>query len=410
VTPPLPTRRPLAERLAAEDGVALVFVGIMLVVIFGATAFVVDYGVMWLGRREAQNAADAGALAGAVARAYDDDGMPPASGGIADTAARQAALGNQVWSEAPGVTVGWECPPGIVAPAGARCAQVNVFRDGTNASEPLPSYFGVLLGRTTQRVRATATAQAVPANASDCLRPWAVPDLWIERRAPEPQFNRYFDSGPNRGQLMPGLVDEYVYPGYTNAMKGEQVTLKLGNETGPTTSGWFLAVDIPRANDTSVNGAARYRENIASCNGIATRIGQYLNTESGGKTGPTIQGVNELIAQDPFAVWDDETDSVANSCGAGSPCAGAIISPRIVVVALFDPDDFAQRSATNDRAPCSGGGQCVRVVNMFGFFVEEVTPGNDVLGRLVAQRGEFVEGGWNVTGPGAFLWSIRMVR
>jgi uncharacterized membrane protein len=41
------------------------------------TAFVVDYGVLWVARRQAQNAADAGALAGATALAFDDVNYPP---------------------------------------------------------------------------------------------------------------------------------------------------------------------------------------------------------------------------------------------------------------------------------------------------------------------------------------------
>ena len=67
--------------------------------------FVLDYGVMWVGRRQAQNAADAGALAGAVARGYDDFDDPPASDGVAAQSATQVAAANLVWNEA-GITGG----------------------------------------------------------------------------------------------------------------------------------------------------------------------------------------------------------------------------------------------------------------------------------------------------------------
>ena len=62
--------------------------------------FVLDYGVMWVSRRQAQNAADAGALAGAVARGYDDFADPPASDGLAAESATQTAAANLVWNEA----------------------------------------------------------------------------------------------------------------------------------------------------------------------------------------------------------------------------------------------------------------------------------------------------------------------
>ena len=48
-----------------ERGAVLVHVAIGLIAFMAFSTFVVDYGVFWLSRRQAQNAADAGALAGA---------------------------------------------------------------------------------------------------------------------------------------------------------------------------------------------------------------------------------------------------------------------------------------------------------------------------------------------------------
>ena len=66
--------------LRSEQGAIFVQVGISMFVLMAFNVFVLDYGMMWIGRRQAQNAADAGALAGAVARGYDDFDDPPASG------------------------------------------------------------------------------------------------------------------------------------------------------------------------------------------------------------------------------------------------------------------------------------------------------------------------------------------
>ncbi len=57
---------------ASERGSILVQVGVAMIVLIAFLAFVADYGLMWVSRRQAQNAADAGALAGAIALGYDN--------------------------------------------------------------------------------------------------------------------------------------------------------------------------------------------------------------------------------------------------------------------------------------------------------------------------------------------------
>ena len=61
----------------AQEGAVFVQVGIALFVLMAFNVFVLDYGVLWVARGQAQNAADAGALAGAVARGFDDFDDPP---------------------------------------------------------------------------------------------------------------------------------------------------------------------------------------------------------------------------------------------------------------------------------------------------------------------------------------------
>ena len=82
----------------------LVQVAVAMIVLIGFTAFVADYGLMWVSRRQAQNAADAGALAGAVALAYDDFADRTATG-PAKQSARNIAVGNAVAAEAPKVDI-----------------------------------------------------------------------------------------------------------------------------------------------------------------------------------------------------------------------------------------------------------------------------------------------------------------
>ena len=79
------------RRLANARGAMLIQVGLSILMLMGFTVFVVDYGVVWVARTQAQSAADAAALSGAVSRAFDEYTDPPASGGVTETAARSAA-------------------------------------------------------------------------------------------------------------------------------------------------------------------------------------------------------------------------------------------------------------------------------------------------------------------------------
>src|SRR5580765_2253783 len=71
------------------------------------STFVIDYGVLWTARRQAQNVADAAALAGAIALAYEAPKDWTASG-MAMTAAMATAQRNTIWGDPPG--------PGVAAP------------------------------------------------------------------------------------------------------------------------------------------------------------------------------------------------------------------------------------------------------------------------------------------------------
>ena len=171
-----------------EDGMIVIQAAVMMLVLTAASAFVIDYGVVWLSRGQAQNAADAGALAGVVGRAFDDFDNPPAVGGPADLAAHQVAQANLVWDTAPGTVVSWNCPAGVTG----RCARVDVYRNGLFGSTTLPVFFGPLLGINSQGVRATATAPVAPGNASNCMRPWSVADKWLHVVDPVPSYDRWY--------------------------------------------------------------------------------------------------------------------------------------------------------------------------------------------------------------------------
>lgn len=389
-------------RYRSESGAILIQVGLLLLVLLAFLGFVIDEGVRWVARRQAQNAADAGALAGAIARAFDETADPPERAGatvasIQAVTAKNAILGDTTQA----VRWSWACPPFV--DAGARCARVEIYRDGTDGSPRLPTFFMQAVGVTDQNTRAVATAQARPANATECLRPFAIPDQWSEvNRPPSPEtFNRYRTSGPGRGTLLPN-PDVYRAPslndtgtGYTVADNyGEEFVLAFGPGGGEQRRGWYQPVDLPRADDAPMSGAARLRENIVSCNGLPVERGDYLPTESGAQVGPIRQGIRDLIAQDPSADWDPGSAAVINSCVPG---CGAF-SPRIITLPMYDVDAFQYSQATNNWRACPTGGSCIKITNFIGFFVDRVE-GNDVIGYLMRAPGSLArnaqEVGWN---------------
>ena len=66
-------RRQLISRARDERGAILMQVGVAMVGLLAFAALVTDYGVLWAARRQAQNAADAAALAGAISLEHNPD-------------------------------------------------------------------------------------------------------------------------------------------------------------------------------------------------------------------------------------------------------------------------------------------------------------------------------------------------
>jgi hypothetical protein len=202
----------------------LIHVAIALLGLIAFSAFVADYGVMWVSRGQAQTAADAGALSGALSLAFDSSTNFTA----AKERARAVAIANMVFGGAPDVQLTDvtfpPCPPNTPGLPDT-CVKVDAFRNQTRGN-PLPMFFGRLVGVNDQGVRATATAQIVTGTHTDCLKPWAILDRWDEYDGAEPDypnpdpdfnyastFDRYSDG---KGKTPPAEADLYVPPGGTN--------------------------------------------------------------------------------------------------------------------------------------------------------------------------------------------------
>ena len=186
--------RRLRERSHDERGMMLVFVGLGFMAFLSASLLAIDVWMFMTARSEAQNSADAGALAGAVALVFDN-WSDRSSGGAAVQNAITAATANQVMSDAVSVT------PGDVTFPVIDQVKVDVFRTG-DRDNPLGTLLGVYFGVPTADVEATATAEAALANAATCIKPWAVPDRWEEVQTPGWDLDDTFDicTGAGKGK------------------------------------------------------------------------------------------------------------------------------------------------------------------------------------------------------------------
>ena len=110
-------------------------------------------------------------------------------------------------------------------------------------------------------------------------------------------------------------------------------------------------------------------------------------------SGPTIQGIEELIAQDPNATWDTTTNQVINS--AKEP------SPRVFPIPLYDPEYYAVGKKNGRNAD-------YKVANWIGFFADRVV-GNQIYGRITPILG-VIDPNAGPAPAGSFPMAIRLVQ
>src|SRR5688572_13271665 len=247
-----------------ERGMSFVFVGIGFMAFVAATTLAIDVGMFMTARSQAQTAADAGALAGATALVFDDFDDRSA-GGPAVQSAISTALYNDVMHSSVAVA-----PADVLFPIGpggvSNRVRVNVYR--TNAREnPVPTLIGPVFGVPTVDIKATATAEASPANAMTCVKPFTIPDRWTENTNPAWDTGDSFERYDNKMKVIPN-ADEYHPPGsagyngyHPDRDRGLPLMIRAGtgNNIEPT---MYYSWKMP-GDDI---GADFYRENINSCN------------------------------------------------------------------------------------------------------------------------------------------------
>ncbi len=381
----------LTRLVRDERGMSLVFVGVGFMAFLAATTLAIDVGMFMTARSQAQNSADAGALSGAVAL-YFDDYNDRSSGGPAVQSALAAARGNQVIAQ--GVNVQPSDVTFPTSPSGLNNrVHVHVYRTAERGN-PVATMMGRLFGVSQVNIDAEATAEASPANAMTCVKPFTIPDRWIEKQDPGgfDSLNSTFDMVDNKGHALanPDIyipADQDGYTGYNaESDKGTQLMIRAGTGNNITPSFYF---SYAIGGDT---GGSEYRWNIANCNTTLMGWGDLLLAEPGNMVGPTNQGVDDLLATDPGAYWDTVENRVVSTMNP---------SPRVVAIPLYDPIYY-------DTGKQNGRDADLKVANYLGFFIERRS-GNNVYGRITPVSG-LVKGNGGPAPTGAFPKAIRLVE
>lgn len=362
------TFQALRRRCSEERGVALIITAGSMVALTSAVALAIDVGMLTATRTEAQRAADAGAMAGAGALIQSPKGEAYARAQAQTTAAFNRVRGRsaQVLDQDVDVDLA------------AREVTVRVLRT-RDRGNPVGTFFARVFGVNNVDISADATAWASPAGGISCLLPLTLPDRWFEAGG----------SGNNPASFDPDLGDYYVpwmvpdsdpvqynddFTGYTDADIGHQITIKSNTGGGDYNKDWYYAWRPP-----GQEGAEDYRVNVATCVDptIDYTVGEAVITEPGGMTGPTISGFEDLLNQDPAAVWNESLKCITDDTDVLEATDGSVCrsSPRVRPMPLFDP-----------TAGPANGASDFDFTNFAGVFVEGIV-GNKVMARWIGYTG-----------------------
>lgn len=425
-----------------QAGTTLAFVAVALVALLGTMVFALDLGMLYVGRNEAQRAADAAALAGATAFQTTLCTTTPAgcqAGGPQEPAAIRLALAAAVHNAVLGQPAVVDCPqytsgngscPGIIfsypTPQEPQIT-VTVRRSG------IPTFFARIFGTTTASVAASARAEAynptggtAPTNQS-CVRPFLVPNcdpnhpVSSAGNSPCPQManglypGRFINPGsnpPSTATIQPNVP-------------GEQLYLHFGNGPADSTvpSQWYML-----AFGTSQSGS-NLRSYIVQCYPLS--CGDQVQTYNGKSVGPVDQGTEALInangaspgcpsncnfnqGQDTIE-WktDPWGDPYTIHAGANNPLVTAGLarsgdpiapqsSPSVITVAVYDGQALTP------------GGSPVQVVGWMQLFVQGFSHQGQYDGVEAVILNVSLCGpggsGPGITGSGGSTVPIRLIR
>jgi len=344
----------VSNRRRGEEGIALLYVAIFLLVSLWFVSLAIDVGKLMAAKTELQAAADAAALAGASA-------INPLTADInqpdAKARAAAAAAGNKAYENIKTSVV--IDPDADVAFPGVRQVKVTVYRDAAHSNSVMLHFAQTVLPAM-KRMGVTANATAkVDALIGVCegLAPFA----------PEQQ------------------------PGGFSKDCGTSYPLKLG--AGNSTNGNFQLLDFPNCAEQGPppngGGAAEIYYYIVHGWDCCYKIGDLItiDTAPGNKVGKVRDGLQDR--------WDADTDKRDTICYQqykGNQ-KRVFLCP---IIAEFDVNGKSQ----------------VKIVNFAAFFLLKRPTGNFVQDGIQGQFIDYIAPGIvaDTPPPGASLYGIHLIE
>lgn len=371
-------KQSLSNLYRDERGAVVVMVGALLALLLVFSVYAIDTSQMLLVKTQLQNAADAGALSGAMAYGAGSDSAAAVDAAILAAGANNALI--QVGSSNSMASVAIT-EDDIEFPGQGR-VRVTTHRT-TATGDNFMNYFLRIFDTDGEigEMTASATAGFAPVCGGSCFKPWAVPDRWCDSVG-----TGDCDNGDGKYEPTKGEFYDPVTTGYNNADAGVPITIVpdqgMGAPGAALAPQYYNAVQFPPVNRPEQGspdpGQSVYREWIAGCvnENVTVEIGDLLRIAPGASPGnPQARNrVRDIIDSDEFAEWDPTTQSVINSNSA--------VSPRIIKMALVDPNYGIQgASAPGGGGP--GGPGNVRVVKIVAMFLENIDNQGRISGRFM---------------------------
>ncbi len=407
-----------------EDGATLIFFGLLFVALFACFVIAVDVGSALNARSEAQRTADAAALAGAGL-------FKSLAPGLTSMQIR-ALTHDTAFAFARRNYVGWQNADSVRI---YRPTDHDNKRVGVEVFGRAPIFFAPFIGIISVPVYAYAEARVDGAASTDCVKPFAVPDMWNSATAPSrPRYVQSeaahwtWNSGTSTYIPWDGDVNSTNTTGWGSASRnvtgvhlndiGRRLVVKRGNQDVAAN-----AIDAPvhmvpsdfyglvLSNDTrsipgvtasqcqspasASNGGDMFRTNICRCNNAEISIGDQMRTEPGSMIGPTSYSIDALMAAGPAVSWVQTSDGrgyVALNAGG----ARVDSHPRIFKSIVYNP---------NEATP---GRNEITVTNIGIFFLEGFANQGNVIARFMMYADGTGSGGAG-TGTGSLMRSLQLV-
>ena len=373
-----------------ERGITLPLTALSIVVLFAMAALAIDLGVAYTARTSAQHAADSAALAGVSTFVFNTSAPQPAT---AQQAAIAMAAQNKILGRAVAITAANVVVqnPDRVAGTPARVT-VTVPRTGVNG---VATYFARVIGWNTLNVVAVARAEAsTSATGTSCLKPIFVPNTMI---APSTITRQAACNTPRQALLNDdGSLTDATRTLLASSNRGPYVIRPVGGSGSSLAPSQYFSIDYG-------SGGSTYRCTLGGCmtdcginpSQAQAFCGGRLSTETGNMSGPTNQGVNDLIGNPATYSWD----SPGRYCNGSGQCFDT--APNVAVAPIW-----------NDCAETiSSGRQTFPVVGFALVFIDGANGGGDVTAHLINVMDCRNGGGGSPGGPSGPLGApIRLVK